>query len=93
MGSSGYRSGWRHGGEVCQASEVLDGGGQEELVPCPGEASEPEPGETEVPFQVAEAGFDFLALASGLDEGFAPHECSSMIAGRLVNVALDTPRR
>ena len=85
MGSGSDRSGWWHGGQFGQASEVPDSGGQQELVPCAGEPSEPEPGETEVPFQVSETGLDFLALASGLEEWFCSHQASGMVARRLMH--------
>ena len=35
--SGDHRSGWRHRGEICQTPEVLNGCGQQELVPCPGQ--------------------------------------------------------
>ena len=80
MGSRSDWSGWWHGGEFGQVPEVLDSGGQQELVPCTGEPSEPEPSQAEVPFQIAETGPDFLALASGLEKCFRPHQGSGTAA-------------
>jgi hypothetical protein len=54
MGQAGHRSRWRDGGEPCQASEVLDGGGKEELVLRAGQSPEPEPLEAEIALQVRE---------------------------------------
>ncbi len=46
-GSRGARQRWRYGRVPRQALEVLDGGGQQELVPSAGEPAEPQPGQGE----------------------------------------------
>ncbi len=52
-GSGGNWYGRRYGGELGQAPEVLGGGGQQKLVPCPGQAPQPEPRQPQVAFCVA----------------------------------------
>ena len=52
VGSGDHGSRRGYGGELCQASEVLDGSGQVELVAGAAQPSQPEPSEAEVSLQV-----------------------------------------
>ena len=70
IGSGDYWSRRRYGDEVCQPPEVLEGGGEEEFVARAEQSFKAQSRQAEVPFEVAEAGLDPLALASGLSEGF-----------------------
>ncbi len=73
----------------CQAVEVLDGCGERELVPCTGEAAQSEPCEGEDVFDLAKEAFDFLALGAGELIGLGLHQRSGVVAGFLIDIALD----
>ncbi len=61
-GGDRYRR-W-YGGEFYQAFQVLDGGGEQELVARACQAAQSEPREPQVALYIAEQGLDFLPLAS-----------------------------
>ena len=76
---------------LCQTFEVLDGGGEQEFVAGTGEPAEPQAGEGEDVFDLAEERFDLLALGSCDPVGRALHHGAGMIARRLFNVPWHAP--
>lgn len=64
--SGGHRARRWYRGEFGEASEVLGGGGEKELVLCADEPPDPEPLEPEIALQVRERHLDLLAIAAGL---------------------------
>ncbi len=73
----------------CQAVEVLDGCGEQGLVPCTGEAAQSEPCEGEDAFDLAKEGLDFPALGAGELIGLGLHQRLGVLAGFLIDIALD----
>ena len=81
-----FRDRWWYGGELGQASQVLNGCRQEELVVGAGEPPEPEALEAHVAFEVGEQHLDLLAFAAGLFERFRSGQRPGVIASMFVNI-------
>ena len=72
--------------------EVLDDGGEVELVACPGETPQAHTLEAVMGFEVRKSHLDLLALVARLFELWRTHEAAGMIAGILMDVACDLAR-
>ena len=85
---------WRRSrGVIGESFEVLDGGGQQELVPGAGQAPQSEPYHREDLFGLTKEPFDLLAFAAGGRVSLGLHQGAGKVAGRLVRVARDPTRR
>ena len=87
---------WRYGHVLCQAFEVLDGCGEQELIPCTGETAQAEPCQGEDVFDLAEEGFDLLAFTTGGRVslgGTVINSVSGAICERMKEAAFDTRHR
>ena len=73
--------------------QVLDGGGQEELVPGAGEAPQSEPDHRENMLGLAKERFDLLAFAARQRVSLALHQSAAIVARLLIRVARDAARR
>ena len=73
--------------------EVLDGGGQEELIPGPGQAPQPEPDHRENALGLAKQPFDLLAFTAGGPICLGLHQSAGNVARGLIDVTLDPARR
>ena len=74
---------------IGESFEVLNGGGQQELVSSAGEASQSEANHREDVLGLAKEPFDLLALGAGDPIGLGLHQGTGSIACRLVRVARD----
>ncbi len=76
-----------------QPFQVLHGRGEEELVLCPGEAAQAEPGQSEDVLDLTEEPLDLLAFAAGYRVGLALHQCPGVVASSFVDVHGDAALR
>ncbi len=73
--------------------QVLDGGGQEELISGAGQAPQSEPYHREDLLGLTKEPFDLLALGAGELIGLGLHQRLGVLAGFLIDIALDPARR
>ncbi len=73
--------------------EVLDGGGQEELISGAGQAPQSEPYHRENTLGLTKERFDLLALAAGGRISLGLHQSAGSVARRLIEVTRDAARR
>ena len=84
---SGYYGPWRRSFRVIgEPFEVLDDGGQQELVPGAAETAQSQAGHREDYLGLAEQPFDFLALASRLRVSLGFHQGLGIVTSFLIDV-------
>src|SRR5262245_43395640 len=81
--SSGLQS--RRQDQLCQLSEVLGAGRQEELVPSATWTSQPEPVEAQDALQVREQHFDLLPFTARPDIGVGLRDIARKVSGLFVD--------
>ena len=92
-GSGHHGPWWRSRGVIGEAFQVLDGGGQQELVAGAGQAPQSEPDHREDMLGLAEEPFDLLAFRARRRVSLGLHQGTGMVACRLVQLARDPARR
>src|SRR5271169_1761455 len=80
-------------GSKRQGLEVLHGGSEKELVTCTRKPSQPHALKAVVNLQVGKAHLDAFALVARLEEGLCPHQPACHVAGILMNITGNLPRR
>ena len=91
---TGDCSRWRRTAEeLDEAPQVLCGGGQEHLIFSPAQAAQPQPVELKDALHVRKPHLDLFALSTRLFVSFGLGQSAGDIAGILVQIARNLPRR
>ena len=77
----------RHGPELGEPSQVLRGGGQQELIPCATRATQSQTRQPQDALEVGKQHLDLLAVVTGALEGRRAGQGSGDIPGILIQIA------